>query len=75
MNKNWKQRLALVGAFAVMGLSAMAQTNTASGIFTSVTGDFTDVFDALIAIAVAVLTVTVGFALVKSMVPSRAKLK
>lgn len=50
-------------------------TNTLSTIYTSVTSGFTDAFDGLIGIAVAVLVVSVGFALVKSMVPHRARVK
>jgi len=53
----------------------MAQTNTINGIYSSVTTGFTSVFDALIALAVGILVVSVGFALVRSMVPHRAKIK
>jgi len=50
-------------------------TNTISTIYGAVTSGYTDVFDALMGIAVAILVVSVGFALIKSMVPHRAKVK
>lgn len=50
-------------------------TNTLSTIYTTVTGGYQDAFDGLLGIAVAVLVVSVGFALVKSMVPHRVRVK
>lgn len=50
-------------------------TNTLSTIYTTVTGGYTTAFDGLVGIAVAVLVVSVGFALVKSMVPHRVRVK
>lgn len=74
MNKINRWILGLVALFAAV-LPASAQTNTISGIYSSVTSGFTSTFDALIALAVGILVVSVGFALVKSMVPHRAKVK
>lgn len=50
-------------------------TNTLSTIYTGVTGGYTGAFDGLMGIAVAILTVSVGFALVKSMLPHRVRAK
>lgn len=66
--------LMLVALFAMV-FTASAQTNTINGIYSQVTTGFTGVFDALIALAVGILVVSVGFALVKGMVPHRAKIK
>jgi len=50
-------------------------TNTLSTIFTGITTGYQSAFDGLVGIAVAVLVVSVGFALVKSMVPHRIRIK
>lgn len=75
MNRIVKVLVVALVAMLFMALDTFAQTNTASGIYTSVTDGFTDVFDALVALGVGVLVVSVGFALVKSMVPHRARVK
>lgn len=64
-----------IALFLGMGISAMAQTNTIGSIYGDVTGDYVNTFDGLTAIAIAVLVVSVGFALIKSMVPHRLKVK
>lgn len=50
-------------------------TNTASTVYTALTGGFQGAFDGVMGIAVAILTVSVIFALVKSMVPHRVRAK
>lgn len=50
-------------------------TNTLSSIYSAVTTGYTGAFDGLIGIGIAILVVSVGFALVKSMVPHRARVK
>jgi len=50
-------------------------TNTLASIYSGVTTGYTNTFDALLGIGVAILVVSAGFALVKSMVPHRAKVK
>lgn len=65
----------VVALFLGMGIEAMAQTNTIGSIYADVTGDYVSTFDGLTAIAIAVLVVSVGFALIKSMVPHRLRVK
>lgn len=50
-------------------------TNSLSAIYSSVTGGYTAAFDGLVAIGVSILVISVGFALVKSMVPHRVRVK
>lgn len=50
-------------------------TNTLATIYSGVTAGYTGAFDGLIAIAVSILVVSAGLALVKSMVPHRARIK
>lgn len=75
MNRTARFLVVAIVAMLGMALDTFAQTNTINGIYTSVTTGFTNVFDALIALAVGILVVSVGFALVKGMVPHRARIK
>jgi len=50
-------------------------TNTLSTIYGAITTGYTSSFEGLTYIAVTILAVSVGFALVKSMVPHRIKVK
>lgn len=50
-------------------------TNTAATVFAAATSGFTGAFDGVMAIAVSVLTVSIIFALVKSMMPHRVRAK
>lgn len=50
-------------------------TNSMATIYSAVTNGYTGAFDGLISIGVSILVISVGFALVKSMVPHRARVK
>lgn len=50
-------------------------TNTLANIYSGVITGYTGAFDGLISIGVSILVISVGFALVKSMVPHRARVK
>jgi len=50
-------------------------TNTISTIYGAITTGYTSTFDGLLYIGISILAVSVGFVLIKSMVPHRAKVK
>lgn len=50
-------------------------TNTLATIYSGVTAGYTSAFDGLVAIAVSILVISAGFALVKGMVPHRVRIK
>ena len=67
--------LGLLGLAGQQFEREVRMTNTLSTIYSSVTTGYTGAFDGLIAIGVSILVVSAGFALVKSMVPHRARVK
>lgn len=50
-------------------------TNTVASVYTGLTGNITNAFDGLLGIAIAILTVSIVFALVKGMTPHRVRVK
>lgn len=77
-HKNRAQRIALVGGLLAMaGTAAQAQTltNTVTTMYSGLTGNYTGVFDGLLSIGIVILTASVVFALIKSMLPHRVRVK